>query len=102
MQADKKDSYSSAVHSWSPKPAKLNNAFSRVVRRSLTTAPHSRAFSQVILRRWERAAREQSIMCNQAAGLSRLTKVQDEMFTQVKNIHSVKGKGKLWTSWNIY
>ena len=33
-------------------------------------------------------------MCNQAAGLSRcLTKVQDEMFTQIKNLHSVKGKG---------
>ena len=94
MQADKKDSESSAVRSWSPEPAKLNNAFSRVARRSLPTAPHNRAFSQDILRRWERAARKQSIMCNQAAGLSRLTKVQDEMFTQLKNLHSVKGKGK--------
>ena len=87
------DSY--AVRSWSPEPAKLNNAFSKVARRSLPTAPHSRAFSQDILRRWERAAREQSVMCTQAAGLSRcLTKVQDEMFTQLKNLHSVKGKGK--------
>ena len=50
MQADKKDSDSSAVRSWSPEPAKLNNAFSRVARRSLPTAPHSRAFSQDILR----------------------------------------------------
>ena len=34
-------------------------------------------------------------MCNQAAGLSRcLTKVQDEMFIQLKNLHSDKGKGK--------
>ena len=94
MQADKKESDSSAVHYWSPEPAKLNNAFSRVARQSLPTAPHSRAFSQDILRRWERDAREQSIMYNQAAGLSRLTKVQDEMFTQIKNLHSVKGKGK--------
>ena len=94
MQADKKDSDSSAVHSSSPEPAKLNNAFSTVARRNLPTAPHSRVFTQDILRRWERAAREQSIVCNQAAGLSRLTKVQDEMFTQLKNLHSVKGKGK--------
>ena len=34
-------------------------------------------------------------MCNQAAGLSRcLTKVQDGMFIQLKNLHSDKGKGK--------
>ena len=77
---------------WSPEPAKLNNAFSRVARRSLPTAAHSRTFSQDILRCWERAAREQCIMCNQAAGLSRLTNLQDEMFTQLKNLHSVKGK----------
>ena len=95
MQADKKESDSSAANYWSPELAKLNNAFSRVARRCLPTAPHSRAFSQDILRRWERAAREQSIMCNQAAGLSCcLTKVQHEMFTQIKNLHSVKGKGR--------
>ena len=41
MQADKKDSGSSAVRHWSPELAKLNNAFSRVARRSLPTAPHS-------------------------------------------------------------
>ena len=46
MQADKKDSDSSAVRSWSLELAKLNNAFSRV--------------SQDIWRCWERAAREQS------------------------------------------
>ena len=32
-------------------------------------------------------------MCNQAVGLSCcLTKVQDEMFTQLKNLHSVTAK----------
>ena len=36
-----------------------------------------------ILRRWERAAREQTVMCKQAADLSRCrTRVQDVMFTQ--------------------
>ena len=75
MHAEK-SSESSTVHTWSPDPAKLNHSFSRVARRNLPTAPPSRAFSQDLLRRWERAAREQTIMCNQAAGLSRcLTRV---------------------------
>ena len=34
-------------------------------------------------------------MCNQAAGLSRcLTRVQDAMSTQLKNLHLDKSKGK--------
>ena len=73
MHVDKKDSGRSAVCFWSPEPAKLNSVFSRVARRNLPTAPPSRALSQDILRCWERAAREQSVMCNQAAGLSRCT-----------------------------
>ena len=77
------------------KDSKLNSVFSRVARHSLPAAPHSRALSQDILRRWERTARELSAMCNQAAGLSRcLTRVQDAMSTQLNNKHSDKGKGK--------
>ena len=88
------DSESSTVRTWSPEPAKLNHSFSRVARRSLPTAPPSRAFSQDLLRRWERAAREQTIMCNQAAGLSRcLTRVQDSMSTQLKTLR-LDSKGK--------
>ena len=95
MHADKKDSDRSTVCSWSLEPAKLNSAFSRVTRCSSPAASHSRALSQVILRRWERPAREQSVMCNQAARLSRcLTRVQDTMSTQLKNLYSDKGKGK--------
>ena len=76
-------------------PAKLNSTFSRVARRNLPTAPPSRALNQDILRRWERAAREQLIMCNQAAGLSRcLTRVQDSMSTHLRSLHVDKGKGK--------
>ena len=79
---------------WSPDPAKLNHSFSRVARRNLPTAPPSRSFSQELLRKWERAAREQTIMCNQAAGLSRcLTRVQDSMSTQLKTLH-LDSKGK--------
>ena len=92
MHVDKKDCDRSTVCSWSPEPAKLN---SRVARRNLPTAPPSWALSQDILRRWERAAREQSFMCNQAAGLSRcLTRVQDSMSTQLRSLHVDKGKGK--------
>ena len=81
MHAEK-DSESSTVRTWSLDPAKLNHSFSRVARRNIPTAPHSWALSQDLLRQWERAAREQTIMCNQAAGLSRcLTRVQDSMAT---------------------
>ena len=95
MHTDKKDSASSTVCDWSPEPAKLNSTFTRVARRSLPSAPASRTFSQDTLRRWERAFREQSVMCNQAAGLSRcLTKVQDSMVTQLKSLGVDTGKGK--------
>ena len=48
-----------------------------------------------MLRCWERAAREQTVMCNQAAGLSRcLTRVQDAMSSQLKTLHLDKTKGK--------
>ena len=95
MHTEKKDCDSTSVCSWSPEPAKLNNAFSRVARRSLPTAPPSRALSQDMLRHWERAAREQTIMCNKVAGLSRcLTRVQDTMSPQLKTLHLYSTKGK--------
>ena len=93
MHTDKKDSDVSTVCAWSQEPAKLNSACSRLARRSLPVAPPSRTFSQEMLRRWERASHEQSIMCNQVAGLSRcLAKVQDAMTSQLKNLHADKSK----------
>ena len=95
MHAEKKDCDNVTVSSWSPELAKLNSAFSQVARCSLPTAPPSRAFNQDMLRRWERAAREQTVMCNQAAGLSRcLTRVQDAMSSQLKSLHLDSSKGK--------
>ena len=86
MHADMKDSDAATVCAWSPEPVKFNSAFSRVARCSLPAAPPSQPLSQDILRCWERAAREQTVMCNQAAGLSRcLTRVQDAMSTQLKS-----------------
>ena len=91
----KKDASTQAVCDWSPKPAKLNSMFSRLARRSLPSAPASRTFNQDTLRRWEKAFREQSVMCNHAAGLSRcLTKVQDSMVTQLKSLRLDSSKGK--------
>ena len=93
MHAEK-DNESSTVRTWSPDPAKLNHSFSRVARRNMPSAPPSRVLSQDLLRCWERAAREQTIMCNQAAGLSRcLTRVQDSMNIQLKTL-SLDSKGK--------
>ena len=57
MHAEK-DNESSTVRTWSPDPAKLNHSFSRVARRNMPTARPSRALSQDLLRRCERAARE--------------------------------------------
>ena len=95
VHTDKKDSASTTMCNWSTEPAKLNSTFSRVARRSLPSAPVSRTISQDTLRHWERAFREQSVMCNQAAGLSRcLTKVQDSMVTHLKTLHVDKAKGK--------
>ena len=95
MHTDKKDCDNTTVCSWSPELGKLNSAFSRVARRSLPTAPPSRALSQDMLRCWERAAREQTVMYNQAAGLSRcLTRVQDAMSSQLNTLHLDKTKGK--------
>ena len=77
MHTNTKDCGRITVCSWSPEPAKLNSAFSRVVRHSLPSALPSQAISQDMLRRWERSAREQTVMCNQAAALSRcLTNVR--------------------------
>ena len=95
MHAEK-NSGNSTVRTWSPDPAKLNHPFSMVARRNLPTAPPSRAFNQDLLRHWERAAREQTIMCNQAAGLSRcLTRVQDSMATQLKTLRKGKSSEKM-------
>ena len=94
MYTNKKESGRSIVCYWSPDPAKLNSSFSRVARYSLPSAPTSRSISQDTLRKWERSAREQTVMCNQAAGLSWcLTKVQDAMVAQLKTLHSGQGQG---------
>ena len=95
MHCEKKDFSRSKVHTWTNEPARMNSTFIRIANRSLPSAPASRPVSQENLRKWERAARDQSYMCNQAAAFSRcLTKVQDNIASQLKIILSVTCKGK--------
>ena len=85
------------VTSWNTGPSKLHNSFGRIARKAAlaATPPASRRISQDTLRRWERAAREASVVCNQTASFNRcLFKVQGEMNAQLKVIRS-ENKGKV-------
>ena len=86
-----------AVSGWSTESSKLNSCYSRIARQSglTSTPPASRRISQEALRRWEKSAREASVICNQAASFNRcLFKVQQDMQSQLKTLRSdCKGKG---------
>ena len=61
----------------------------------LSTGPPSRPISQESLRRWERAAREDSFIINHAAGFNRCsTELQDEMSQNIALLCSPINKGK--------
>ena len=95
MHSEKKDFSQSKVYTWTSEPARLNSSFPRIAGRSLPSAPASQPVSQDTLRKWERAARDQTYMCNQAAAFSRcLTKVQENMSNQLKVIQGFTAKGK--------
>ena len=85
------------VTSWSTDASKLNSSYSRIARYTglSSTPPASRRISQETLRRWERSAREASIVCNQAASFNRcLFRVQQSMKDHIKTLSSEnKGKG---------
>ena len=83
----------SSVSFWHCDAAKLNNAYSRIARSSGLTslAPTSRTLSQDTLRCWEKAARESTYVCNQAAELSM---VKQGMQTQLRIIQYEQAKGK--------
>ena len=95
MHSEKRDFSHSKVYTWTSEPARLNSSFPRIADRSLPSAPASRPVSQDTLRKWERAARDQTYMCNQAAVFIRcLTKVQENMSNQLKVIQGITTKGK--------
>ena len=61
------------VTSWSTDASKVNSTYSCIAKAAgiASTPPASRQISQDNLRRWEKSAREASIICNQAAGFNR-------------------------------
>ena len=68
------------VFNWRNTEAKVNSQFPRITKASAypSTGPPSRPISS--LRRWERAAREDSYIINHAAAFSRFfTELQDKM-----------------------
>ena len=84
------------VKSWNSGSSRLNSTYLRIARQAsiASNPPLSRPISQENLRKWERLARESSVICNQAAGFNRcLLKVQQNMQTQLKAIRT-ESKGK--------
>ena len=88
---------SSQISSWNTDASKLNSSYSRIAKYTglSSTPPASRRISQETLHRWERSARETSVICNQAASFNRcLFKVQQNMKDQLKILNAEnKGKG---------
>ena len=85
------------VCSWRNTEAKVNSQFPRITRASAypSTGPPSRPISQESIRRWERAAREDSYIINHAAGFSRCsTELQDKMSQNVATLSQRLSKGK--------
>ena len=85
-----------AVSTWCTDVCKLNSSYSRIARQFGLTSTHptSRCISQETLRRWEKSAREATVICNQAASFNRcLFKVQQNMQELFKTVRSeTKGK----------
>ena len=84
------------VTTWPNDAAKLNSAFARISKPSATSSqPPSRPIAQDTLRKWEKAAKETSYICNQSAGFNRcITKIQDSVQEQLKILQAELGKGK--------
>ena len=91
----KKDS-GSTLKSWNTSSSRINSTYLRIARQAgiASNPPLSRPISQENLRKWERSARESSIICNQAAGFNRcVLKVHQNMHTQLRTIRT-ESKGK--------
>ena len=60
-----------------------------------SSQPLSHPIAQDTLRKWEKAAKETSYICNQSSGFNRcITKIQDSVQEQLKVLQSEHGKGK--------
>ena len=84
------------ITNWHTSSTKLNSTYLRIAKQAsiATQPPMSCPISQETLRKWEKSARESTVICNHAAGFNRcLLKVQDNMHSQLKAIR-VESKGK--------
>ena len=94
--SQQKSDTTETVTSWSTDSSKLNSAYLRIARQAgiASTPPQSCPISQETLRKWEKTARESSVICNQAAGFNRcLVKVQQDIQSQLRAI-KLEHKGK--------
>ena len=84
------------VNKWPNDAAKLNSAFSRIAKLSITTPqPPFRQIAKDTFRKWGKAAKETSYICTPSAGFTRcITKIQDSVEEQLKVQQSELGKGK--------
>ena len=89
----KKDS--DHISSWHTGSSRLNSTYLRIARQAgIASSPMSRPISQENLRKWERSARESTVICNQAARFNRcLLKIEQSMQSQLKAV-GVESKGK--------
>ena len=85
-----------SVNSWPNDAAKINSSFPRISTiSSASPQPPSRPLSQDTMRKWEKAAKESSYICNQSAGFYRcITKIQDAFQEQLHILQSELKKGK--------
>ena len=86
-----------SVFSWHDSEAKVNSQFPRITKASSypSTGLQSRPISQESLRRWEKAARENSYIINHTAGFNRCsTELQDKMSQNINLLCSRISKGK--------
>ena len=86
-----------SVLSWRNSEAKVSSQFPRITRASAypSTGPPSRPIAQESLRRWERAAREDSYIINHTARFGRCsTELQEKMSQNIALLCSRLNKGK--------
>ena len=81
------------MNSWPNDAPKINSAFSRIAKPNITNSQPS---AQDTIRKWEKAAKESSYICNQSPGFNRcITKIQDSVQEQLRVLQAELGNGKL-------
>ena len=86
-----------SVFSWHDTEAKVNSQFPRITKAASypSTGPPSRPIFQESVRRWEKAAWENSYIINHAAGFNRCSsELQDRMSQNISLLCSRVNKGK--------